>query len=147
MRGAAFALTLELVVALPDHPAVFVGAVPDLRAEVVTAVAADQTAGKNGLAAVASAQRLSPDHLFLHPVEQERVDDCFVAVLHIVLRDLTLVDLHFLLQKINRELLLANDSNFDRNPLRGCNYGLEGGAVLNLGGAVLCQRKRSAFMK
>ena len=21
---------------------------------------------------------------------------------------------------------LANDSNFDRNPLRGCNYGLEG---------------------
>ena len=35
---------------------------------------------------------------------------------------------------------VANDSNFDRNPLRGCNYGLEGGAVL-------CQRKRSAFMK
>lgn len=23
---------------------------------------------------------------------------------------------------------LANDSNFDRNPVRGCNYGLEGGA-------------------
>ena len=22
--------------------------------------------------------------------------------------------------------ILANDSNFDRNPLRGCNYGLEG---------------------
>jgi len=30
---------------------------------------------------------------------------------------------------------LANDSNFDRNPLRGCNYGLEGGAFLILGGA------------
>ena len=30
--------------------------------------------------------------------------------------------------------LLANDSNFDRNPLRGCNYGLEGGAFLILGG-------------
>ena len=29
---------------------------------------------------------------------------------------------------------MANDSNFDRNPLRGCNYGSEGGAVLNLGG-------------
>ena len=29
---------------------------------------------------------------------------------------------------------LANDSNFDRNPLRGCNYGLEGGAFLILGG-------------
>ena len=31
---------------------------------------------------------------------------------------------------------LANDSNFDRNPLRGCNYGLEGDAFLILGGAV-----------
>ena len=30
---------------------------------------------------------------------------------------------------------MANDSNFDRNPLRGCNYGLEGGAFLILGGA------------
>ena len=30
--------------------------------------------------------------------------------------------------------ILANDSNFDRNPLRGCNYGLEGGAFLILGG-------------
>lgn len=29
---------------------------------------------------------------------------------------------------------LANDSNFDRNPLGGCNYGLEGGAFLILGG-------------
>ena len=30
---------------------------------------------------------------------------------------------------------MANDSNFDRNPLRGCNYGSEGGAVPDLGGA------------
>lgn len=30
---------------------------------------------------------------------------------------------------------MANDSNFDRNPSRGCNYGLEGGAFLILGGA------------
>ena len=31
---------------------------------------------------------------------------------------------------------MANDSNsnFDRNPLRGGNFSLEGGAVLNLGG-------------
>lgn len=32
-------------------------------------------------------------------------------------------------------IFLANNSNFDRNPLRGCNYGLEGGAFLILGGA------------
>ena len=35
---------------------------------------------------------------------------------------------------------VANDSNIARNPLRGGNYGLDGGAVL-------CQKKRSAFMK
>ena len=27
----------------------------------------------------------------------------------------------------SQEGILANDSNFDRNPLGGCNYGLEGG--------------------
>ena len=113
VRGAAFAFTLELVIALPDHPAVFVRAVPGLRAKVVAAVAADQAAGKNGFAAVAPAQRLSPGHLFLHPVEQERVDDCFVTVLHIVLRDLALVDFHFLLQEIDRELLLAEMEGFE----------------------------------
>ena len=26
---------------------------------------------------------------------------------------------------------LANNSNFDRNPLRGCNYGLEGGCIFD----------------
>lgn len=30
---------------------------------------------------------------------------------------------------------MAKNRNFDRNPLRGCNYGLEGGAFLILGGA------------
>ena len=35
----------------------------------------------------------------------------------------------------NHRAFLANDSNFDRNPLRGCNYGSEGGAVPDLGGA------------
>lgn len=43
--------------------------------------------------------------------------------------------LFFLNQKQLIALGLANDSNFDRNPLRGCNYGLEGGAFLILGGA------------
>ena len=36
---------------------------------------------------------------------------------------------------VRPNLVLANDSNFDRNPLRGCNYGSEGGAVPDLGGA------------
>ncbi len=29
---------------------------------------------------------------------------------------------------------MAKNRNFDRNPLRGCNYGLEGGAFSILGG-------------
>ena len=33
--------------------------------------------------------------------------------------------------------VLANNSNFDRKRVRGCNYGLEGGAFSVLGGAVL----------
>ena len=33
-------------------------------------------------------------------------------------------------------VIMANDSNFDRNLLRGCNYGLEGGAFLILGGCI-----------
>ena len=32
---------------------------------------------------------------------------------------------------------MANDSNFDRNPLRGCNFDLEGGAVLHLRGCIV----------
>ena len=42
---------------------------------------------------------------------------------------------------------VANDSNFDRNPLRGCNYGLEGGAFLILEGCSSLPKERSAFMK
>ena len=34
----------------------------------------------------------------------------------------------------SEKVLLSNDSNFDRNPLMGCNYGSEGGAFLILGG-------------
>ena len=36
--------------------------------------------------------------------------------------------------------LLANDSNFDRNRVRGCNFGSEGGAVLDLRGCSSLQK-------
>lgn len=39
---------------------------------------------------------------------------------------------------------LANDSNFDRNPLGGCNYGLEEGAFLILGGVQYFAKGRGA---
>ena len=53
---------------------------------------------------------------------------------HIVLRNFALILFFLFREEIDREAFMANDSNFDRNPLRGCNYGLEGGAFLILGG-------------
>ena len=32
--------------------------------------------------------------------------------------------------------LLAKNRNFDRNPSRGCNFDLEGGAIFNLRGCI-----------
>lgn len=106
MRSAAFALALEFVVALPDHPAILVCAVPDLGAKVATTIAADQSGGKDAPAAITPAQRFPPGKFLLHPIKQERMDDRLMAVLHIILRDLTPVDLHLLLQGIHGEALL-----------------------------------------
>ena len=39
---------------------------------------------------------------------------------------------------------LANDSNFDRNRVRGCNFGSEGGAFLILGGVQFFAEGRGA---
>jgi len=41
---------------------------------------------------------------------------------------------------------LANDSNFDRNPSRGCNFG-SGGAVLDLRGCIFVLRGCSSLPK
>ena len=82
----------------------------------MTAVPADQTGGEDALGAVAPAQLFSAGNLLLHPVEQQRIDYGLVAVLHIILRDLTLVYLHFLLQKVHSEALLEKIDRFDRNP-------------------------------
>ena len=40
--------------------------------------------------------------------------------------------------------VLANNSNFDRNRVRGCNYGLEGGAFSMLGGVQFFAKGRGA---
>jgi hypothetical protein len=49
----------------------------------------------------------------LHQIESLRRDDSGVAVFHIILRNLTLVDLHFFREKIHAESLLSNDGNID----------------------------------
>ncbi len=72
----------------------------------MAAIPADQAGGKDALAAVATAQRFSPSDLLLYPVKQERVNDCLVAVLYVLLRDLALIDLHPALDEIYREFFL-----------------------------------------
>jgi len=57
-----------------------------------------------------------------------------MAVFHIILRHLALIDLPLFCEEIDREAFLKENRNFDRNPLRGCNYGSEGGAFSILGG-------------
>ena len=69
------------------------GGMPDFRAIKGTAVLTNQLCRENAFAAVSFAQRL--------PAAQWQV-----AVFHIILENVSLVDLHFLFQKIYRELLL-----------------------------------------
>ena len=112
MGRPALFRALELPVALPDGAAVLAVGVPHLGAVEGAAVAADDAGGKNAPSAVAVAQPLPPSELGLHSVELVRVDDGLVAFLNVILRNLALVDLHLLLQKIHRELLLQERRPF-----------------------------------
>ena len=76
--------------------------------------------------AVLAADSFAPFKFDLNLVELFRRNDWLMAVFHIVLRHFALIDLPLFREEIDRKALLANDSNFDRNPLRGCKYGLEG---------------------
>ena len=49
IESGTLLLSLELVVALPNHAAVLVGGVPDLGSEEKAAVTADQLRGEYGL--------------------------------------------------------------------------------------------------
>ncbi len=106
MGCMAFFGFLELGVALPDDPAVFAVGVPDLGAVIFAAIAADQLSGKGAVVVGTAGIVFSPCQFQLHLSPFLRLNDGFVAVFHIVLGNLALVDLHPLLQKINCELLL-----------------------------------------
>ena len=79
---------------------------PDLGAEVTAAVPADQPGGKDAVAAVATPDGFPALQFPLHQLPLGGGDDGRVAVLHIILRYLTLVFLLFLGEKIHRERLL-----------------------------------------
>ena len=99
-------LICEFAVALPNGTAVLVVGVPDLGAKEGTAVLADQFGRKNAFAAVGFPQGLSSCKLCLHLIPFVRLNDGGVATRHIILWDFALVGLHFLFQKVHRELLV-----------------------------------------
>ena len=108
MRCAAAVLALELPIALPDHTAVLVGAVPYLGAIVFPAIATDDLCREGTQAVVMPPSGFAYRHLRLHLFPLVRVNDRRVALFHYVLRDLALVHLHLLGKEIYRELLLQD---------------------------------------
>ena len=106
MGCTAVRITFVLGIALPDCPAVFAVRVPDLGAEDLTAIAADDFSGKGTVALGAAGACFAPSQFQLCFLPFSRLYDCLMAVFHIVLRNLALVDLPFLLQEIYCEFLL-----------------------------------------
>ena len=102
MWCAALLAAVKFVVALPDYPAVFIVGMPYLRAVPALAVAAFYFAGKDAYAALAVRPRLPDSHLLLHRLEHGRVYDGVMVILHIILRDLALVDLFLFGKEIHR---------------------------------------------
>ena len=101
-------LTFELPVALPDHAAVLVSAVPYLGTVVFPTSAADDLCRKWTQAVVMPPSGFTDCHLRLHLFPLVRINDRRVALFHYVLRDLALVHLHLLGKEIHGELLLQD---------------------------------------
>ena len=134
-RGTAD-FVFVLLVALPDGPFAFLRRVPDLGAIPSAAVAALDPAGEQVDTAVAILA-LGPSGQFpLDHLEGLRIDDGLVVVLHVVLRDLTLIGFHllgqevlaegFLQQGISLVLLVPQYSGFDTMCAVGASVGANG---------------------
>ena len=75
MRCLAALCAIEFIIALPDRAAVFVCRVPDLGAEELAAVTADDFTGENTAASVTPSEFLASGQFLLHPVKKLRRDE------------------------------------------------------------------------
>lgn len=91
---------------MPDNTAVAVGGVPCFGTENIAAVGTDDLPGERAGLMVPVAAVFAPFHLHLNLLPFPGFDDGRVAVLHIVLGDLSLIDLGFLGEEIHRKRLL-----------------------------------------
>ena len=94
------------MIALPDNPAVFAVGMPDLRAVPLAALSAAYLTGEKMDAAVSPTAAFSTLQFLLNQLKHLRLDDGFVVALHIVLRNLSLVDLFLFGEEIHRVALL-----------------------------------------
>lgn len=108
----AFAFPFELAVALPDNAAVAVGGVPCFGTENIAAVGADDLPGEGAGLMVPVAAVFAPFQFHLNLLPFPRLDDGGMAVLHIVLGNLPLIDLGFLGEEIHRKRLLKQCGAF-----------------------------------
>src|SRR5699024_4437263 len=79
---------------------------PDLRAVPLTALSTTYLAGEKVDTAVPAPTLLSTLQFLLNQFKHLRLNDSFVVALHIVLRDLALVDLFLLCEEVHRVALL-----------------------------------------
>ena len=100
MRCSAFVDAFELIITLPHHMAILAGAVPDFWPKETSAVATNQAARKDAFTTVSSAQCSPSSNLNLYLVKQIGVDDCFMTLFNVVLRDFTLIYFRFFLKEV-----------------------------------------------
>ena len=105
MWSAALFFAFEFCVALPDRSAVFTGRMPDLRTVNFSTVTADYFPGKGIVAMGAPRTILASSQFQLYPLPFFWGNNGFMTVFHIVLGNLTFVDLHLFLEKINGQQL------------------------------------------
>ena len=92
MGRAAAVFTLVFAITLPNGSPIFVGRVPYLGPEKLATVGAYEPGGKDAVAAVFPSQAFTPSHFQLNDLPLFRRDDCFMALLNIVLRCFSLID-------------------------------------------------------
>ena len=97
------------VIAAPDCSPVLVGTVPDLTAIEGAAISADDARSKTTFPAVAALEASSPFQFHLRQIEHLRADDCRMAVLRVILGDLSAVVYHESFLDIIRAVCLLQD--------------------------------------
>ena len=85
---------------------------PDLSPEKASAFAADDSGGKQVCRTVMAVKRLTPSDFQLNAVVFERINDCFVTMLNVILRNLALIDLHSFFQEVDCEGFLEKGGAF-----------------------------------